>query len=97
MPFELWRQDDNGNRFLVATCSTRESAEAQMRGSHKQTYRSARKAVRNRTVAAMPKISVGWLLRRPFPRPDFGHPECQKHLKDISKANYVYLIRPLGR
>jgi hypothetical protein len=40
--FELWRQDDNGNRFLVATFPDRAAAESCMadlqRHPHKQTY-----------------------------------------------------------
>lgn len=42
MPFELWRQDDNGNRFLVDTFADRAAAEARLqqltRAIHKQTY-----------------------------------------------------------
>ncbi len=42
MAFELWRQDDNGNRFLVDTFATRSQAEELMaelsRVPHKQTY-----------------------------------------------------------
>lgn len=42
MPFELWRQDDNGNRFLVGTFADRAAAEARQRqltrAIHKQTY-----------------------------------------------------------
>ncbi len=42
MDFELWRQDDNGNRFLVGTFAERAAAEARMaeltRVVHKQTY-----------------------------------------------------------
>jgi len=40
--FELWRQDDNGNRFLIGTYSEQSMAERQMgvltRTAHKQTY-----------------------------------------------------------
>ena len=40
--YEVWRQDDNGRRFLVAAWSTREEAEQQQRElerrGHKQTY-----------------------------------------------------------
>ena len=40
--FELWRQDDNGGRFLVECYSRREDAEAKLaalsRGAHKQFY-----------------------------------------------------------
>ncbi len=40
--FELWRQDDNGNRFLVATYGNRDAAERRLsaltRSLHKQTY-----------------------------------------------------------
>jgi hypothetical protein len=40
--FELWRQDDNGNRFLVGSCSERAAAEERLavltRCQHKQTY-----------------------------------------------------------
>lgn len=40
--FELWRQDDNGNRFLISTFSSREAAQAELErleaGGHKQTY-----------------------------------------------------------
>lgn len=42
MPFDLWRQDDNGNRFLVGTYPARETAETRLteltRCLHKQTY-----------------------------------------------------------
>jgi hypothetical protein len=42
MPFELWRQDDHGHRFLVARHPTLDAAERQLaemtRGRHKQIY-----------------------------------------------------------
>ena len=42
MCFELWRQDDNGNRVLVATFPTRAEAEAAQAAfearAHKQIY-----------------------------------------------------------
>lgn len=42
MAFELWRQDDNGNRFLVGTFANRSQAEERMaeltRVLHKQAY-----------------------------------------------------------
>jgi len=42
MPFELWRQDDNGQRFPVDTFADRASAEERMReltvSMHKQFY-----------------------------------------------------------
>ncbi|NVN92061.1 MAG: SPOR domain-containing protein [Desulfuromonadales bacterium] len=42
MTWQLWRQDDNGNRFLVGDFETRELAERKMaglaRGHHKQIY-----------------------------------------------------------
>lgn len=42
MTFELWRQDDNGNRFPVGTFPDRAAAEARLaeltRIPHKQTY-----------------------------------------------------------
>ena len=42
MVFELWRQDDNGNRFLVGAFSDRAVAERRLaelcRNPHKQTY-----------------------------------------------------------
>lgn len=42
MPFDLWRQDDNGNRFLVGTYPDQESAETRLaeltRSLHKQTF-----------------------------------------------------------
>lgn len=42
MPYELWRQDDNGNRFLIATYVDRAAAEQCLakltRSAHKQTY-----------------------------------------------------------
>jgi hypothetical protein len=42
MPYELWRQDDNGNRFLVGVFADRPSAEQRLaqlsRAVHKQTY-----------------------------------------------------------
>jgi hypothetical protein len=38
----LWRQDDNGNRFLVASYESRDDAERELarlaRGAHKQLY-----------------------------------------------------------
>ena len=40
--WELWRQDDNGNRFVIARFDTSEAAEAEQRRfealGHKQTY-----------------------------------------------------------
>lgn len=42
MNFELWRQDDNGNRFPVGSFSERAAAEGRLaeltRCHHKQTY-----------------------------------------------------------
>jgi len=42
MVWQLWRQDDNGNRFLVGDFATRELAECRMAelasGHHKQFY-----------------------------------------------------------
>ena len=42
MSFELWRQDDNGNRFLVGSYPDRQAAEERLamltRSLHKQTY-----------------------------------------------------------
>lgn len=42
MPFLLWRQDDNGNRFLVGTFTERSQAEHRLaelaRTPHKQTF-----------------------------------------------------------
>jgi hypothetical protein len=42
MSIELWRQDDNGNRFLVGCFSERSAAEERLaeltRVQHKQTY-----------------------------------------------------------
>jgi hypothetical protein len=42
MKFELWRQDDNGNRFLVGSFGEWALAEARLaeltRCQHKQTY-----------------------------------------------------------
>ncbi len=42
MNFELWRQDDNGNRFLVGRFADRAAAEVRLaeltRSPHKQTY-----------------------------------------------------------
>ncbi len=42
MSFELWRQDDNGNRFLVGVWPDRASAERRLeeltRHPHKQIY-----------------------------------------------------------
>lgn len=46
MTFELWRQDDNGNRFLVGAFADRAAAEGRLaeltRIQHKQTYWIAR-------------------------------------------------------
>ena len=40
--WQLWRQDDNGQRFLVGAFGTLAAAEVRMaelmRGHHKQTY-----------------------------------------------------------
>ena len=40
--WELWRQDDNGNRFRIARFAVREQADAEQRRfealGHKQTY-----------------------------------------------------------
>lgn len=40
--WELWRQDDNGNRFLIGTFGAREAADAEQRRfealAHKQIY-----------------------------------------------------------
>lgn len=42
MPFDLWRQDDNGHRFLVGSYQSRDEAERQLaeltRCQHKQMY-----------------------------------------------------------
>lgn len=42
MSCELWRQDDNGNRFLIGVYSDRASAEQKLaeltRTQHKQSY-----------------------------------------------------------
>lgn len=42
MPFELWRQDDHGQRFLVGRYPTLAEAERRLaeltRSQHKQTY-----------------------------------------------------------
>jgi quinol monooxygenase YgiN len=42
LTFELWRQDDNGNRFLIDVFTSRVDAECRladlMRNPHKQTY-----------------------------------------------------------
>lgn len=42
MTCELWRQDDNGNRFLVGTFADRAAAEQRLAElthvQHKQTY-----------------------------------------------------------
>ncbi|RNC72606.1 MAG: hypothetical protein ED859_01190 [Desulfuromonadales bacterium] len=42
MTFELWRQDDNGNRFLVGTFTSHDAAERRQatltRCQHKQIY-----------------------------------------------------------
>jgi hypothetical protein len=40
--WELWRQDDNGNRFRISRFATAEAADAEQRRfealGHKQTY-----------------------------------------------------------
>jgi len=42
MSWQLWRQDDNGNRFMVGDFTSRELAEECLaeltRSQHKQTY-----------------------------------------------------------
>jgi Ion transport protein N-terminal len=46
--WELWRQDDNGNRFAIARFGSAEAAEAEQRRfealGHKQTYWVQRRA-----------------------------------------------------
>lgn len=53
MVYELWRQDDNGNRFVVGRWPDRVTAEARQaelsRGHHKQTY----------WIAAVPGVPDG--------------------------------------
>ncbi len=48
MNWQLWRQDDNGQRFLAGTCFTGEEAETRMaelmQGHHNQTYWICNKA-----------------------------------------------------
>ncbi|HEX6038802.1 SPOR domain-containing protein [Longimicrobium sp.] len=48
-PWELWRQDDNGNRFRIARFGSREAADAEQRRfealAHKQIYWVERAAV----------------------------------------------------
>ena len=42
MLWQVWRQDDNGNRFLVESFDNKEAAEMRIteltQGHHKQTY-----------------------------------------------------------
>ena len=42
MSYELWRQDDNGNRFLIGCYANRSAAEEHLAGltrvRHKQVY-----------------------------------------------------------
>jgi hypothetical protein len=42
MTWQIWRQDDNGNRFLVGEFPSRDLAELRLveltRGQHKQIY-----------------------------------------------------------
>lgn len=42
MPFELWRQDDNGQRFLIGRYRNLDEAESRLaeltRVQHKQSY-----------------------------------------------------------
>jgi hypothetical protein len=46
--WELWRQDDNGNRFVITRFHSAEAAEAEQRRfealGHKQTYWVQRRA-----------------------------------------------------
>lgn len=53
MNYELWRQDDNGNRFLIGCYADRNAAEAQLAGLsrvlHKQIYWIAEKADEERS------------------------------------------------
>lgn len=54
MPWRLWRQDDNGNRFLVGEYNRKSDAETQLaeltRHIHKQTYWLEERPVSGRTV-----------------------------------------------
>jgi hypothetical protein len=47
--YELWRQDDNGNRFLVGSFPRRDAAEQRLaeltRCPHKQTYWIAKRSL----------------------------------------------------
>lgn len=50
--FELWRQDDNGNRFLMSTHGDRDAAEAAVAAmeagvQHKQLYYVVERADQN--------------------------------------------------
>ncbi len=51
MRFELWRQDDNGNRFLIDTYDNRPDAEKRLAGltrvPHKQMYWIEERAQKN--------------------------------------------------
>ena len=50
LEFELWRQDDNGNRFLVGVFIDRSAAEYRLaeltRNPHKQTFWITERAAR---------------------------------------------------
>ncbi|WP_420129608.1 hypothetical protein [Longimicrobium sp.] len=51
--WELWRQDDNGNRFVIGRFDSSEAAEAEQRRfealAHKQTYWVQPAAAEDRT------------------------------------------------
>jgi hypothetical protein len=59
MAFELWRQDDHGNRFLVDRYPTRVDAERRLaeltRCQHKQTYWITPVASAKRTTGQGPE------------------------------------------
>lgn len=51
--WELWRQDDNGNRFVIGRFNSAEAAEAEQRRfealAHKQTYWVQPASMKDRT------------------------------------------------
>jgi hypothetical protein len=57
--FELWRQDDNGNRFLMSAHPDRETAEAALAAmeagvQHKQLYYVVERAHQNADSSSDP-------------------------------------------
>ena len=62
--FELWRQDDNGNRFLMSAHVDRDAAEAAVAAmeagvQHKQLYYVVERADQNAGTSSDPLATSG--------------------------------------